>query len=134
MNTAAGGAASRDTRWLGTQVAKLSRELGAREVSEDVNATIGAHGSRQGWGPYLLVLAGAATGLVVIALGAPPWTGGVIIGVSLIVGAVLRLMVPETRAGLMVARTRKADAFVFAAMGALLVVGSLSLLLRFHAT
>jgi hypothetical protein len=86
------------------------------------------------WGPYLLVLAGAATGLGVIALGVPPWVGGVILGVALIVGSAFRLVVPEERVGPLASRGRMMDALVFAAMGALLVVGSLSLLLRLHGT
>ncbi len=86
------------------------------------------------WGPYLLVLAGAATGLGVIAMGVPPWAGGVILGVALIAGSAFRLMVPDERAGPLASRGRMMDALTFAAMGALLVIGSLSLLLRLHGT
>ncbi|MCC5580995.1 MULTISPECIES: DUF3017 domain-containing protein [Microtetraspora] len=86
------------------------------------------------WGPYLLVAAGTAAGLGLIAFGVATWVGGAVIGFALVAGAALRLIVPDDRAGLLGVRTRRMDAFVLLLLGAALVAGSLSLLLRLHST
>jgi len=86
------------------------------------------------WGPYLLVLAGAVVGLGAIALGESPTIGGVVVGLALLTGAVLRLWTADRRAGLLGSRSRGLDALVFAVLGVVLVLGSLSLLLELHAT
>ncbi|WP_433499714.1 DUF3017 domain-containing protein [Sphaerimonospora sp. CA-214678] len=88
-----------------------------------------ANGKGQVWRPYLLVIAGAGAGLCAVGLGAAPWVGGVVIGVSLLVGAALRFLGSGRRAGLLAVRSRNTDTVVLAVMGAALVAGSLSLLL-----
>ncbi|MBP2704768.1 DUF3017 domain-containing protein [Microbispora sp. RL4-1S] len=93
-----------------------------------------ASGGRLAWGPYLLVLAGAATGLGAIALGVRLAAGGAIIGSALVVGALIRLNVSDSRAGLLTVRTRKVDTLVMAGLGGALVVGSLLLLVHLHNT
>ena len=76
-----------------------------------------ASGKGRVWRPYLLVMAGTAAGLCAIGLGMAPWVGGVVIGVSLLVGAALRFLGSGRGAGML------------AVLGAALVAGSLSLLL-----
>ncbi|GII53162.1 hypothetical protein Pth03_15510 [Planotetraspora thailandica] len=86
------------------------------------------------WGPYLLVVVGAAVGLGMIGFGGSPWVGGVIMGAALLVGSLTRLVVSDERAGSLAIRSKKTDVVVFAVIGLALVGGSLSLLLRLHNT
>jgi hypothetical protein len=58
----------------------------------------------------------------------------VVIGAALIAGAVFRLVAADERAGLLRLRSRRMDALALAGLGMLLVLGSLSLLLRLHTT
>ncbi|MEZ0072793.1 DUF3017 domain-containing protein [Planotetraspora sp. GP83] len=93
-----------------------------------------ASGTGTAWGPYLLVVAGAGAGLGAVVFGAPPWAGGVIVGGAFILGSAIRLIVSDERAGPLAIRSRKADVVILATLGAALVLGSLSLLLRLHNT
>ncbi|ETK33257.1 DUF3017 domain-containing protein [Microbispora sp. ATCC PTA-5024] len=86
------------------------------------------------WGPYLLVAAGAVVGLCAIALGAPPPAGATVMGCALVVGALVRLRAADARAGALAVRSRGMDALVLGGLGALLVLGSLLLLLPLHNT
>ncbi|WP_214109427.1 DUF3017 domain-containing protein [Acrocarpospora catenulata] len=78
--------------------------------------------------------AGAATGLALIALDYPATTGGLVIGVSMLLGAGLRLLVPGRRTGALAIRARRTDVLTFALFGFLLVTGSLAFLVDFHPT
>ncbi|KQT94168.1 hypothetical protein ASG49_04465 [Marmoricola sp. Leaf446] len=71
---------------------------------------------------YLLVVAAAGVGLLVVALG--PWRRGVtLIGVALLVGAVMRTLLPENEAGMLrVRRSRWIDLVMLAGVGAALIV------------
>ncbi|MEU7877376.1 DUF3017 domain-containing protein [Microbispora bryophytorum] len=84
------------------------------------------------WGPYLLVVAGAAAGLGVIGLGAPVSAGGAIMGCGFLAGSLVRVTFSERRAGALAVRSRRMDALTLAAFGAALVIGSLLMLLRLH--
>ncbi|GAB3885867.1 DUF3017 domain-containing protein [Microbispora bryophytorum] len=84
------------------------------------------------WGPYLLVVAGAAAGLGVIGLGVPVPAGGAIMGCGFLAGSLIRVTVSERRAGALAVRSRRMDALTLAAFGAALVIGSLLMLLRLH--
>jgi hypothetical protein len=86
------------------------------------------------WGPYLLVVVGAAVGLGVVGFGGAPWVGGVVMGATLLVGSAVRLVLSEERAGALAVRTKKTDVVVLAVLGLALVGGSLSLLLKLHNT
>jgi hypothetical protein len=77
------------------------------------------------WGPYLLILAGAAVGLVTIVVGLPAWAGSLVVALSMLVGAVLRLFVPDDRVSLLAVRSRRADAATYAVLGGLLTVVAL---------
>ena len=71
---------------------------------------------------YLLVVAVSAVGLLVIAFG--PWRRGVVlIGVALLVGALMRAVLPENNAGMLrVRRSRWADVLMLGGVGATLIV------------
>ena len=73
-------------------------------------------------GPLLVVVAGVALGLVVGLLGESTWRlGSLLIGVSLLVGAVERLVLPDRAAGLLRVRTKPFDVAVLALAGAAVV-------------
>lgn len=71
---------------------------------------------------YLLVVAVTAVGMLVVALG--PWRRGVMLtGVALLVGAVMRTLLPEDEAGMLrVRRSRWIDLVMLAGVGAALLV------------
>nr|WP_294694157.1 DUF3017 domain-containing protein [uncultured Friedmanniella sp.] len=72
--------------------------------------------------PLLVVVAGVALGLVVGMLGESTWRlGCLLIGVSLLVGAVERLVLPDRAAGLLQVRTKAFDVAVLALAGAAVV-------------
>jgi hypothetical protein len=71
--------------------------------------------------PLALVIAGAGAGLVVIAMHHFRW-GNLIIGGSLLVAALLRLVLPTRQAGLLVVRGRLTDVITMAAIGGSLLL------------
>jgi hypothetical protein len=82
-----------------------------------------------GWGvqvPYLIVLAGAAAGLGwVLDRGTQGVRGGTLaLAGAMFAGALARLVLPESRAGMLVSRSRAIDVGTFLALAAgLLAVG-----------
>ncbi|GGK76895.1 hypothetical protein Sme01_42610 [Sphaerisporangium melleum] len=85
----------------------------------------------RGWASYLLVLAGAATGLVTIAMGLPAWAGSLVVAGSVLLGAVLRLVVPGE--SLLAVRRRRTDAVTLGVLGCLLAGVAVSLALQWMA-
>ena len=71
--------------------------------------------------PLLLVLGGAASAMVVVALDGFR-LGCTMLGASVGFAAVARAVLPARRVGLLVVRSRAFDVMVLAAMGAALVV------------
>jgi hypothetical protein len=74
---------------------------------------------------YLIVVAATGVGLAVVAFG--PWRRGVgLIGLSLLLGAAMRAVLPDRDAGMLrVRRSRWVDVLMLAAVGtALLVLAS----------
>jgi hypothetical protein len=71
--------------------------------------------------PLALVISGVAAGLVVIALHHFRW-GNLVIAGSLLAGALLRLVLPTRRAGLLAVRARFTDVVTMLVMGAGLLV------------
>jgi multisubunit Na+/H+ antiporter MnhB subunit len=71
---------------------------------------------------YLIVVAASAVGLLVIAFG--PWRRGVdLIGAALLVGALMRIALPENNAGMLrVRRSRWTDALMLGGVGTALIV------------
>ncbi|MEV7971434.1 DUF3017 domain-containing protein [Sphaerisporangium sp. NPDC088356] len=82
------------------------------------------------WGPYLLILAGAAVGLGAIAMGLPAWAGSLIVACSVLLGAVLRLLVPGDRESLLAVRNRRTDAVTYGVLGGVMTVVALSVALQ----
>ncbi|GII90888.1 DUF3017 domain-containing protein [Sinosporangium siamense] len=77
--------------------------------------------SEERWGPYPLVLAGAVAGVGVVAFG-HPMSGALIMGLSLLIGMVFRLLRGDRAAGRLAVRDRMVDVMVMAAMGGLIVI------------
>lgn len=73
--------------------------------------------------PFLLVLGGVGVGLVVVALHHFK-RGSVIMGAALVLGGVLRLLLPERRAGLLVVRGRALDAATLITLGVLIAIAA----------
>jgi len=71
---------------------------------------------------YLIVVGATLIGLLVVAFG--PWRRGVdLIGVALLVGALMRIVLPEGRAGMLrVRRNRWADVLMLGGVGTALIV------------
>lgn len=70
---------------------------------------------------YLVVVAGLAVGMVVVALGA--WrTGVTIMGLSFALAFVMRAALPDGRAGMLRVRRRLLDVAVLALCGAVLLL------------
>jgi hypothetical protein len=71
--------------------------------------------------PLLLVLAVVAVGLVLGAL--MRWrAGSLVLGAGMVLAALLRLVLPARRSGLLVVRSRRLDVAVLLVLGAALLV------------
>ena len=80
------------------------------------------------WLPYLVVLAGAATGMLIAWQGSMyAGRGAGLIGASLLVGALARLILPERYAGLLASRRKASDVLGFAAFGAAVLAVAIAL-------
>jgi hypothetical protein len=76
--------------------------------------------------PYGVVLAGMAAGLLIVRSGGQAVRGGtLVIAGTLLAGSVLRLVLPEGRAGMLGSRRRLADGAVLALLGAGLLIAGL---------
>ena len=84
--------------------------------------------SKLAWLPYLIVLAGAATGMLVAWQGSKYAARGAgLIGASLLVGALARLILPERYAGLLASRRKASDVLGFAVFGAAVLAVAIAL-------
>jgi hypothetical protein len=81
-------------------------------------------------GPYLLVLAGTAAGIAGLVLGLPAAACGVIVGVAILFGALLRWLRPDAKAGALAGRTKGTDVLVLGLLGGALVVSGLLFLVH----
>jgi hypothetical protein len=88
-----------------------------------------ARSARGGWLPYLLVLGCAVAGLAWIwAGGAHAAKGGTLaLAGAMFVGALARLVLPESRIGMLASRKRFIDVVTMAALGAGLLAAGLLL-------
>ena len=79
--------------------------------------------------PYLLVLAGCAAGFVWMLHGGTNGVRGGTLAVAgaMFVAALARLVLPESRAGMLAARTRTTDVVTFATLAAGLLAAGLML-------
>ena len=84
--------------------------------------------SKLAWLPYLIVLAGAAAGMLVAWQGSKyAARGAALIGASLLVGALARLILPARYAGLLATRRKASDVLGFAVFGAAVLAVAISL-------
>ncbi|MFD1931500.1 DUF3017 domain-containing protein [Nonomuraea mangrovi] len=79
--------------------------------------------SDEGWGPYPLILAGAAVGLLALFLVDAEW-GGFALGAVLLVGAAVRF---AGYGGALAVRVKSVDVWTMGVLGAALVVTALFL-------
>ncbi|GAB1820246.1 DUF3017 domain-containing protein [Herbidospora sp. RD11066] len=84
------------------------------------------------WGAYIMVAAGAATGLVLIDMFPEPWLGGVVLGAAFLAGAVLRLLLPRRHSGGLSVRSRVADTVTLTLFGLLMVAAGVLLEVDLH--
>jgi hypothetical protein len=118
---------------LARQREKLDRRLAARgaPVSPGLPGQPGTPGTsvahvRLTQLPYALVLAGVAAGLVLMQVAKDAVRGGTfVIAGALLAGSVARLVLPESRAGMLGSRRRLLDVAVFGALGVGLLVAGL---------
>ncbi len=76
--------------------------------------------------PYGIVLGGVVLGLLIVRGGGQAVRGGtLVIAGALLAGSVIRLVLPEGRAGLLGSRRRLADGAVLAVLGAGLLIAGL---------
>ncbi|WP_283138591.1 DUF3017 domain-containing protein [Rhizohabitans arisaemae] len=68
------------------------------------------------WWPYLVVLAGIAIGLTVIAV-YDPMTGAYVIAATLMLAAVFRLVLPRDQVARLAVRNRAVDVVMMAVFG-----------------
>ena len=77
--------------------------------------------------PLLAVLIGVAAGLVVAVIGEQTWRlGCLIIGVSLLIGGVIRSALPSRDAGLLQVRSRLFDVLLLSLGGAAIIALSIA--------
>jgi hypothetical protein len=80
------------------------------------------------WLPYLIVLAGVAAGMFVAWKGSKyAGRGAGLIGASLLVGAVARLILPARYAGLLSSRRKASDVLALALFGAAVLAVAIAL-------
>jgi Protein of unknown function (DUF3017) len=80
------------------------------------------------WLPYLVVLAGAAVGMYVAWQGSRyAGAGAALVGASLLVAGLARLILPPRYAGLLATRRKASDVLAFAVFGAAVLAFALTL-------
>ena len=122
----AGHRVARTTRAAGTtRAARTTRTARADHASQ----TDGDPGtSALAWLPYLIVLAGVAAGMFVVWKGSKEAGHGAgLIGVSLLAGAVARLILPARYAGLLSSRRKASDVLALALFGAAVLAVAIAL-------
>jgi len=109
----------------GHRAARTSR---ATRTARTSRAARDPRPSKLAWLPYLIVLAGAATGMLIAWQGSKyAGRGAGLIGASLLVGALARLILPERYAGLLASRRKASDVLGFAAFGAAVLAVAIAL-------
>jgi hypothetical protein len=104
------------------------RAARAARATRNTRAARDPRPSKLAWLPYLIVLAGAATGMLIAWQGSKyAGRGAALIGASLLVGALARLLLPERYAGLLASRRKASDVLGFAAFGAAVLAVAIAL-------
>lgn len=100
----------------------------ATRADRTTRATRDPRPSKLAWLPYLIVLAGAATGMLIAWQGSKyAGRGAALIGASLLVAALARLILPERYAGLLASRRKASDVLGFAVFGAAVLAVAIAL-------
>ena len=124
VNTGSGGAAApppvhHDAAPAGHRAARTTRTTRAARDPRP---------SKLAWLPYLIVLAGAAAGMLIAWQGSKYAARGAgLIGASLLVAALARLILPERYAGLLASRRKTSDVLGFAVFGAAVLAVAIAL-------
>jgi Protein of unknown function (DUF3017) len=121
--TAAPPAGHRAARTTGsTRATRAARADRAAQTDDD------AATSALAWLPYLIILAGVAAGMFVAWKGSKyAGRGAGLIGVSLLAGAVARLILPARYAGLLSSRRKASDVLALALFGAAVLAVAIAL-------
>ena len=106
----------------GHRAARTTRAARATRAARDPRP------SELAWLPYLIVLAGVAAGMFVAWQGSKyAGRGAALIGASLLVGALARLILPARYAGLLASRRKASDVLAFAVFGAAVLAVAIAL-------
>jgi Protein of unknown function (DUF3017) len=130
VNAGSGAAAApppvhHDAAPAGHRAARAAR---AARATRNIRAARDPRPSKLAWLPYLIVLAGAATGMLIAWQGSKyAGRGAALIGASLLVGALARLILPERYAGLLASRRKASDVLGFAVFGAAVLAVAIAL-------
>ena len=129
VNTGSGGAAAPPPVHHDAPAAPASHR--AARTTRTTRATRAARGSRPSklaWLPYLIVLAGAAAGMLVAWQGSKyAARGAALIGASLLAAALARLILPARYVGLLATRRKASDVLGFAVFGAAVLAVAIAL-------
>ena len=107
---------------------RAARTARAARTTRATRAARDPRPSKLAWLPYLIVLAGAATGMLIAWQGSKyAGRGAGLIGASLLVGALARLILPERYAGLLASRRKASDVLGFAVFGAAVLAVAIAL-------
>ena len=127
VNAGSGAAAApppihHDAAPAGHRAARTARTVRNTRAARDPRP------SKLAWLPYLIVLAGAATGMLIAWQGSKyAGRGAALIGASLLVAALARLILPERYAGLLASRRKASDVLGFAGFGAAVLAVAIAL-------
>jgi hypothetical protein len=100
----------------------------AARTSRTARATRDSRPSKLAWLPYLIVLAGTAAGMLVAWNGSKyAGRGAALIGASLLVAALARLILPARYVGLLATRGKASDVLGFAVFGAAVLAVAIAL-------
>ena len=107
---------------------RATRTTRATRTARATRATRDSRPSKLAWLPYLIVLAGTAAGMLVAWHGSRyAGPGAALIGASLLVGALARLILPARYAGLLASRRKASDVLGFAVFGAAVLAVAIAL-------
>ena len=105
-----------------TRTGRAARADRASQTDDDAGT------SALAWLPYLIILAGVAAGMFVAWKGSKyAGRGAGLIGVSLLAGAVARLILPARYAGLLSSRRKASDVLALALFGAAVLAVAIAL-------
>ena len=112
----------------GHRAARTARTARTARASRASRADRDPGTSPLAWLPYLIVLAGTATGMFVAWQGSRyAGRGAALIGASLLAGALARLILPPRYAGLLASRRKASDVLAFAVFGTAVLAVAIAL-------